>query len=280
MYQSVNLGVINVHVPLLQGIELAGKHGFQGIQLPPDAVEEAGKEKVGEALKKYGMAYAGFNLPGAYKDPDGAEFQKGGELLKRQAELASSLGCKGCCMWIIPSHETMTYEQQFEFMAQRLSAYGKILKDFGIALGLEFIGPEGARKGKPYEFVHNIPQMLELCQAVGTGTCGLLLDAHHCYAAGHDMKEIYNLKKEQIVLVHVNDAMPGIPREETKDSPRCLPGESGVIDIATFMDALKTIGYEGPVEAEPFSQKLEAMSDPDAILDVVKGSMDRIWPKA
>lgn len=279
MYQSLNLGNVNVHVPVLEGIELAGKHGFQGVAVGPDQAAEIGKEKVRELLKRWNLHCSAFAIPQAYDSPDKAEFEKGGELLKAQAETASYLGCKGAIMWIMPFHETMNYEQRFEFLAERLGAYGRILKDFGIALGLEFIGPEKVRKGKPFEFAYNIPQMLELCRAVGTGTCGLLLDAHHCYAAGHDMKDVYNLKKEEIVLVHVNDAVPGVAREDVPDSPRALPGETGVIDIHTFMDGLKTIGYEGPVEAEPFSQKLAAMSDPDEILDVVKGSLDQIWPK-
>lgn len=278
MLQGVNLGVCNVHVPLLEGIELAGKHGFKGLDMGAKDVLETGVEKVREALKKYDLQYSGFNIPGVYKDPDEAVFKEGAEQLKREAEAVSKLGGKTGIMWIIPSQDERTYEQEFEFISNRMRVYAGILKDNGINLALEFIGPVAARKRGRYEFVHNIPQMLELCKAIGTGNCGLLLDAHHAYTAGHDMKDVYDLKKDQIKLVHVNDARPGVPREELTDNPRCLPGESGVIDIKTFMDALKTIGYEGFVEAEPFSEKLGAMTDPDEILNEVKKSMDGIWP--
>lgn len=278
MYKSVVLGCVNVSVPVLEGIELAARHGFEGLEINPEQAAEAGVDKVRELLDRHHLKNAGFALPLAYKATDMDEFKKGAETLKRQAEISAKLGGKGCCTWVTPWHQTMTYEEQFQFMVERLSVYAGILKDFGISLGLEFIGPEKARKDRPHDFAHNIPQMLELCDAIGTGNCGLLLDAHHCYTAGHDMSEVRGLKNEQIVLVHVNDAVPGYALADQPDSPRCLPGESGVIDIKTFMNALKEIGYDGPVAPEPFSDTLKELGDPDKILDVVMDSMNKIWP--
>lgn len=278
MYQSVVLGCVNISVPLLEGMALAGRHGFQGIELPPDLAAEVGLEKVQEEMKRQGLKNGGFILPQAYASPDEGEFRQGAETLKRQAEISAKLGGKGCCIWIIPSHDTMSYQERFEFLSERLRVYANILKDNGISLGLEFIGPQKARVGKPFAFVHTLPQMLELCKAIGTGNCGLLLDAHHCYTAGHDMSIVGTLKKEDIVLVHVNDAVPGYALADQPDSPRCLPGESGIIDLKTFMSKLQEIGYDGPVAPEPFSEKLKEIGDPDKILDTVKQAMDAIWP--
>ena len=42
MYKSVVLGCVNVDVPLLEGIALAGRHGFQGIEVPPDGAALTG----------------------------------------------------------------------------------------------------------------------------------------------------------------------------------------------------------------------------------------------
>lgn len=276
MYKAVSYGVIGLNVPLPEGIEFAARHGFEGLEIHPDQALEAGLDTIQEQLKKYHMRNAGFGLPMEYKAADRAEFDKGAELLKRQAETAAKLGAKGCCTWILPFHETMTYDEQFAFLAERLSVYAKILKDAGIKLGLEFIGPETARKGQPHEFVHTLPQMMELCGAVGN--CGLLLDAHHCFTAGHSMHEIGKLRKEQIVLVHINDAPEGFALEDQPDSPRCLPGETGVIDIGTFMNGLKEIGYDGPVVTEPFSERLKEMSDRDTVMEAVISSMNAVWP--
>ena len=40
----------------------------------------------------------------------------------------------------------------------------------------------------------------------------------------------------------MNDAPAGRPKDEMKDSPREMPGATGVIDIAAFLQALQGIG--------------------------------------
>ncbi len=49
------------------------------------------------------------------------------------------------------------------------------------------------------------------------------------------------------------------------DSRRELPAATGVIDVATFLRALVTIGYDGPVRAEPFNQPLNDLDDDAAV---------------
>lgn len=145
MYKAVSYGVININVPLPEGIELAARHGFEGLEINPDQAMEAGLDIIAEQIKKYNMRNAGFGLPMGYKAVDRTEFEQDAEKLKRQAEVAAKLGAKGCCTWILPFHDTMTYDEQFAFLAERLSVYSKILKDEGIKLGLEFVGPETVR---------------------------------------------------------------------------------------------------------------------------------------
>ena len=44
-----------------------------------------------------------------------------------------------------------------------------------------------------------------------------------------------------------------------------------VIDIKTFMQALKKIGYDGPVAVEPFKKELANLASDDARMEVVAG---------
>src|SRR5204862_15166 len=69
-----------------------------------------------------------------------------------------------------------------------------------------------------------------------------------------------------VVAVHVNDAPPGIARDEQIDNQRALPMETGVIDLVGFMGKLEAMGYDGPVTAEPFSKRVVdlAATDPKA----------------
>ena len=50
-------------------------------------------------------------------------------------------------------------------------------------------------------------------------------------------------------------------KELQRDNERELPTTTGAIDIATFLTALNTIGYDGPVRAEPFNKPLNAMDN-------------------
>jgi sugar phosphate isomerase/epimerase len=58
-----------------------------------------------------------------------------------------------------------------------------------------------------------------------------------------------------------------------------MPGETGVVDIETFLDHLDAIGYEGPVMVEPFSDELNAM-DPEPAARRTMESLERIWERA
>jgi len=78
--------------------------------------------------------------------------------------------------------------------------------------------------------------------------------------------------------VHVNDGIAGRTAKEQLDQERALPGETGVIDLATFMGALVEMAYSGPVVVEPFSQRLREMA-PEAAIKETAASLDRIWPQ-
>ena len=63
----------------------------------------------------------------------------------------------------------------------------------------------------------------------------------------------------------MNDAPAGIEIDQQIDQTRTLPVATGVIDIKAFLEALIKVGYDGPVRAEPFDKKLNAMDDEPAL---------------
>ncbi len=63
-----------------------------------------------------------------------------------------------------------------------------------------------------------------------------------------------------VVTVHINDAPKHLGPDEQLDNVRALPGETGLLDVTGFLQALQQIGYDGPVTAEPFSQRLSEMT--------------------
>jgi sugar phosphate isomerase/epimerase len=189
------------------------------------------------------------------------------------------MGMTRASTWVPSWHDTLDFAPNYAFHKDRIGRAAAILKDHGIRFGLEFLGPQTLRNGHRYEFIHTMQGMLDLCDDIGTGNLGLLLDAYHWYTAHGTMDELAGLTDASIVDVHVNDAVANIPMDELPDTVRALPGETGVIDVAAFLGLLKRIGYTGPVMVEPFSQRLRDLS-PEAAVAATADALNRVWRAA
>jgi sugar phosphate isomerase/epimerase len=179
----------------------------------------------------------------------------------------------------LPSSDERAFDENWQFHVERLAPAAEILAASGCRLGLEFIGPRTLRDAARHPFVYRMQDMLDLGAAMGTNV-GVLLDCWHWYTSGGTVDEIRAVRAEQIVYVHVNDAPAGVPVDQQVDNVRALPGETGVIDIAGFLQALQAVGYDGPVVPEPFKQELNSLPSDDARLATVGETMRTIFKRA
>lgn len=282
MYPNLNAGAIGVQATLAEVIDLASRYGFGGVDFSiTEAAQLAAKssvESVQELFREADVRPGLWGFPVDFRK-DEATWRQGLDALPAQAELAQALGCFRTATWILPGHDDRNFQENFDFHLQRLRPAAEILADHGHRLGLEFVGPKTLRDTMRHEFIYNLEGMLELCQALGTGNVGLLLDIWHLYTAHDDVADVRTLSNEQIVTVHVNDAPEGVPVDEQLDQVRALPGETGVLDLAGFLQALHDIGYDGPVTAEPFSQRLRSLPAEQAVRET-RESLRQIWEAA
>lgn len=153
------------------------------------------------------------------------------------------------------------------------------MREHGCSFGIEFLGPKSLRTGHKYEFICTLDGMMRSAADIGTGNVGLLLDAWHLYTSGDGLEALDKITAADIVAVHINDAPAGIPIDELPDTVRCLPLETGVIDLVGFMRKLAALGYDGPVTTEPFNQRINAIAaeDPLAAAQAVSQAMDQLW---
>jgi sugar phosphate isomerase/epimerase len=77
------------------------------------------------------------------------------------------------------------------------------------------------------------------------------------------------VKNQDIVSVDLNDAPAGIPREQQIDGQRELPAATGIIPVASFLNALLKVGYDGPLRAEPFNKALNEMDNDAACIATI-----------
>jgi sugar phosphate isomerase/epimerase len=241
---------------------LAAKAGFKGIEIDAGEVaaliRETSLGHVRGIFAANGVVPAAFGLPVDFRTESEKDWRNGLQAAPEIISAAVSIGCRRCCTWIMPRSD-QPFEETWRFHVERLKPAVALLKEQGLAFGIEFVAPKTMRTG-PYDFVWNMQQALDLAEAVGGD--GLLLDSFHWFCVGHTVEDIEKLRPEQIVNVHINDA-PNVPRDEQFDQVRLLPGD-GVIDLKGFIGALAKIGYGGPVAVEVFSEELKNLPPEDA----------------
>ncbi len=277
-YKNLAPAHIGVRANQRQALEYAVKYGFDSITPSLDEFQNKSTSEIREWLelmKEKGIRYGTSNLPVEFRR-DEDRFKKDMKQLPRQAALLQKLGVKRMATWITPGHRELTYLQNFKQHKSRFQEVANVLKDNDIRLGLEFVGPRTSRARSRFPFICTHIGMMELVEAIGTGNVGLLLDSWHWYTAHGTVEELLQLSNNDIVHVHVNDAPSGIDVDKQMDSRRALPVTTGVIDMKGFINALVKIGYDGPVECEPFDQELRDM-DNDAALQKTIASLNRIW---
>jgi len=282
MYTNLNTGMIGVQAGLNEAIDAAKRFGFGGIDFSideaADLVNIHGPAYITDLAANAGVRLGNWGLPVDFRN-DEAAWQAGLDRLPAQAKLAAELGCLRTATWIMPCDDNRPFDENFAFHRDRLQPVARILADHGCRLGLEFVGPKTLRESKRYPFIHTMDGMLALGDAIGTGNVGLLLDCYHLYTSHGSMDEVAALTNEQIVVVHVNDAPAGLAIDEQLDGVRDLPGATGVIDVDRFLQALAGIAYDGPVTAEPFSQRLRDLPDEEAIAETA-AAMHAVWASA
>lgn len=279
MIKTLSAGAIGVRTRNLDdAIAAAVTGGFQGLEFSVDEVANLGAEVAKEKFAAAGIVPAVFGVPVDWRG-DEATWRESLKGLPRLAKAAADLGCLRCATWIMPADNEKTFEKNTQFHVERFRPIAEVLGEYGISIGLEFVGPKTLRSQFVHEFVCTADGMLELGHRIGPNV-GLLLDCFHWFTCRGTIEELRSLKPEEIVYVHINDAVAGRDIDEQLDGDRRLPGATGVIDIASFLQVLDEIGYTGPVAAEPFYPPLNDLPSDEDRLKTVKDAVDRVFEEA
>lgn len=283
MYATLNTGAIGVKTNGVHEAIVAAKlGGYAGIELRApevaDLIEAHGADPVRALLSEAGVRAAVWGL-GMDIRGDDAAWDEALVALRRNAAAMAAIDCTRVTTVLMSGNDERDYDANWRFHVERLTPVAAILAEHGCSLGLEYLGPQTILDRFKYPFVHTMERALELGAAIGPNV-GLLLDCWHWYTAGDDLAVIHTARAEQIVHVHINDAPTGIPLAEQIDNRRALPGETGVIDIAGFFGALRGIGYDGPVTAEPFKRELGDLPNDAARLATIRETIAKVFAQA
>lgn len=283
MFKTLSPYAVGVQpADLRQSLALAKTGGFGGLEIGAgdvaDLVEKLGADAVKKLFTDAGVRAAAFGLPVEWRK-DEERFRADLAKLPRCAKSAAAIGVTRCATWVMPCSNERAMAENVRFHIERFTPIARTLDEHQIRLGLEFIGPKTLRESQKFPFIHTMDEMLKLGGAIGPNV-GLLLDCWHWYTSHGTLDDLKKLRAADVVYVHVNDAPRGVAIDEQIDNVRDLPGETGVIDIAGFLQALKQIGYDGPVTPEPFKKELADLPDDEARVKTVGASMDKIFRAA
>jgi sugar phosphate isomerase/epimerase len=260
-------GNIGVKATQREAIDLAQRHGFESVF--PDAGElarlsEADVQQLLADLQARGLVWGASFLAVDFRG-DEATFERGLADLPGYARALQRAGVRRTGTWLPPGSDSLTYLRHFEQTARRLRRVALVLRDHGLRLGLEYVGPKTSWSARRYPFLHTLAETRELIAEIGADNVGLVLDSWHWYHAGDAAADVKALRNEDVVAVDLNDAPAGVPKDQQRDGSRELPGATGVIDVRAFLDALAEIGYDGPVRAEPFNEAVRKLPREQAV---------------
>ena len=215
-------------------------------------------------MQEKGVAWGAAGMPVNFRGDD-QKFQDDLRSLPNLAKQLKLAGVTRVGTWLSPGHNELTYLANFQQHANRLRVVANVLHDHGLRFGLEYVGPKTSWTSRRFPFIHTMTETRELIAEIGSKSVGLILDSWHWYTAGEELSHLDALTNNDVVAVDLNDAPSGVVRDKQVDNRRELPLATGVIDLKGFLRSLVSMGYDGPVRAEPFNRRLNAMDDVAAL---------------
>ena len=238
-------------------LDAAAAAGFQAADFSMPAARAleaaAGRDAVIETFQSRGIQPgawgAGAQVIGAH-----AAFVASLNEVADNAALGAALGARVAAV-VVPNRVDRPADAMLDLLALRIGDVADTVAGEGVALSLEFIGPN-IWPEQPYELFSGIQGTLGLIERIGRVNVGILFDTYHFHCGDSEPADIA-VAGRAINHVHLNDAPPGDPTT-FDDSVRRLPGD-GVMDLSAILAALEAAGYEGPGGVEIFNDDLRAL---------------------
>ncbi|MCL5743336.1 MAG: sugar phosphate isomerase/epimerase [Acidobacteria bacterium] len=278
MKLSLSCGAVGVKANQLEAINFAQRHGFEAVEAQAGyigSLADSELAKLADTLKEKGLSWGPAGLGIDFRAEEG-QYNAALQQLPGLAGKLQRVGVTRMTRWLSPTHDSLTYLQNFKLHARRIGQVAAVLDDHGVRLGLEYVGPKTSWTVGRYPFVHTMAEAKELIGETGKRNVGLLLDTFHWYTSHETVADLLSLKADQVVSVDLNDAPAGRKVDEQIDGQRDLPAATGVIDVKGFLGALNQIGFDGPVRAEPFKKEMRQMP-PDEALDATIGALKKAF---
>ncbi|MEP7266848.1 MAG: sugar phosphate isomerase/epimerase family protein [Saprospiraceae bacterium] len=278
---ALNPGIIGVKANLQEAIDYAVKYGYEAVSPYINEAMSLSEGQLADIVAKakaHNLDWDTSNIPVEWRQSK-TKFNDDFKGLKKFVQTMEKMGATRINTWIISSSKDLTYNENMKQTAYRLGECAKVMKDYGVRLGIEYLGMRTLLAMNRYPFIASMKEGKELLSNINETNAGFVLDSFHWYCADDTGDDIRTLKAEDVSHVDLNDARTGFTRIEQMDGKRELPMATGVINTKEFMQALLDIGFDGPLRSEPFNQVLNDMDNDTALkvnIEAIKKAMGTV----
>jgi sugar phosphate isomerase/epimerase len=230
-----------------------------------------------DTMESHNLIFDAAGLPIQFRTNE-ETFKEGLDQLKSNLPILSKLNIPGFVTWIMPTNDSISYIENFELHKRRLKQVARLLSDYNMRLGLEYVGPKTLMARDKFAFIHTISELRILINSIQEDNVGYLLDAFHMYCSEDTASDYDFITANDIVSVQINDAISRKKPSQQMDLDRNLPGSTGVIDLKAFLSLIQMKGYKGCVSVEPFNKKVNEMDEKEK-LQAVSNSIFETFKK-
>jgi len=194
MFSNLSPGTLGISTPSIDAlIDLAARHGFVGVDLelrhiPTVAAARDAAARLADRKLRWGL----FWMPADFAVCSDEKYSEGLDRLQRLLPIVQAAGGTRTYNHIWPGSDSLAFEENFAFHVRRLTPVARMLSDYGVSYGLEFLGPEHMRTEKRHPFIYSLTGVRQLIDSL-PGNVGVVLDMFHWYSGGGTLEEVLAL---------------------------------------------------------------------------------------
>ena len=219
--------------PLAEVLRVARRVGWDGIELRRADFARAA-ERGQSAADVLALVSAG-RLPLAcvgvefgWMYAEGAERRRLLQVFDEQCGRAAAAGCRTVMSPVDKGRGDLRRA------AESVREVGELAAKHGVRLAVEF--------NSQAEQLNTLARMREVMVTAGHPRCGLLLDTYHLWRSGATLRDVDDVRRDELVYVQFSDVPASV--EPGKVTDRLPPGR-GVVPFKEFFALVDAKGYRG-----------------------------------
>lgn len=238
------------HLSYKEGIRTLMNLGYEGVEisifnkefkLRDTFFDDSTQKEIKETMAHYKDGYFSVSAHNDYLYNDVMY-----ESILKALPLAKKLGLDVFIISGTASRATSEEEKADEWAknTQRIKAIVNVAASLALQIAIEF---------EPNFIVGTTNDLHRLFEEIDSEWLGANLDLGHVFLCDHDPMKAINSLKGKVFHTHIDDMLTGV-------HDHLIPGH-GDMDIASYINALKKIGYDGVLGIDLYKYNYEEISE-------------------